>query len=155
MSEDELRQLCKRLLNEAWPAYLTTIDRNGFPQTRAMFNLRNREKFPKLESLFSNHDDEFYVIFSTNTSSTKIEDIKANPNAAVYYCLPDESRGAMMGGTLEIVENLDTKQAIWHDGWERYYPAGYDDPDHTVLRFHGRMAKGWNQSRTFQIEIGD
>ena len=155
MSEDEMKQLCKRLLNEAWPAYLTTIDRNGFPQTRAMFNLRNKVKFPKLESLFSNHEDEFYVIFSTNTSSTKIEDVKANPKASVYYCLPDESRGAMIGGTLEIVENLDTKQAIWLDGWERYYPAGYDDPDHTVLRFHGRMAKGWNQSRTFQIEIGD
>jgi general stress protein 26 len=61
----------------------------------------------------------------------------------------------MLGGTLEIVADDAIKQAIWHDGWERYYPSGYDDPDHTVLRFHGRIARGWNQSRTFRIELGD
>ena len=153
--EEELRQVCIRLLNEAWPVYLTTIDRDGFPQTRAMFNLRNGEKFPKLKSLFSNHKDEFYVIFSTNTSSTKTEDIKTNPKASAYYCLPDEWRGVMIGGTLEIEADVGIKQAIWHDGWEKYYPSGYDDPDHTVLRFHGRITRGWNQSKTFRIKIGD
>ena len=155
MSEENVRQVCVRLIDEAWPAYLTTIDGNGFPQTRAMFNLRNKERFPKLQSLFSEHEDDFYVIFSTNTSSAKIEEIKSNPKASVYYCLPDEWRGAMIGGTLEIVTDVGIKQAIWHDGWEKYYPSGYDDPDHTVLRFHGINARSWNQSRTFRIEIGD
>jgi general stress protein 26 len=154
MSDEELRQVCIRLLNESWPVYLTTIDRNGFPQTRAMFNLRNAEKFPKLKSFFSKQDD-FFVIFTTNTSSTKIENVKTNPKASVYYCRPDDSRGAMLGGTLEIITDDAIKQAIWHDGWERYYPSGYNDPDHTVLRFHGRIARGWNQSRTFRIELGD
>ncbi|MFW9845927.1 MAG: pyridoxamine 5'-phosphate oxidase family protein [Candidatus Thorarchaeota archaeon] len=155
MSDVDMKQICIRLLDEAWPAYLTTVDRNGFPQTRAMFNLRNKEKFPKLESFFSGQGDQFYIIFSTNTSSTKIQDIKSNPKASAYYCLPDESRGVMLGGTIEIVADVGVKQAIWHEGWERYYPSGYDDPDHTILRFHGEMAKGWNQSKTFRIELGD
>jgi general stress protein 26 len=155
MSDDELRQVCIRLLNEAWPVYLTTIDRDGFPQTRAMFNLRNREKFPKLTSFFSEQENDFFVIFSTNTSSTKIENVRENPKASVYYCLPDEWRGAMLNGTLEIVADDVMKQVIWHDGWEKYYPSGYDDPDHTVLRFHGKIARGWDQSRTFRIELGD
>ncbi|MHA2207866.1 MAG: pyridoxamine 5'-phosphate oxidase family protein [Candidatus Thorarchaeota archaeon] len=153
--EEELRKVCIRLLNEAWPVYLTTIDGDGFPQTRAMFNLRNGEKFPKLTAFFSEQEDVFFVIFSTNTSSTKIENVNANPKSSAYYCLPGESRGAMIGGTLEIVTDDVIKQTIWHDGWERYYPSGYNDPDHTVLRFHGRIARGWNQSRTFRIEIGD
>jgi len=155
MSDDEMKQVCIRLLNEAWPVYLTTIDGNGFPQTRAMFNLRHRGKFPKLESFFSGQDDDFFVIFTTNASSAKIDDIRLNPKASVYYCIPDESRGAMFGGTVEIITDKTMKQAIWHDGWEMYYPTGYDDPDHTVLRFHGKHAKGWNQRRTFQIELGD
>jgi general stress protein 26 len=154
MSDSE-RQVCIRLIDEAWPVYLTTIDGKGFPQTRAMFNLRNSEKFPKLKSFFSKQQDDFFVIFSTNTSSTKIEDVRANPKASVYYCNPDEWRGAMLGGTIEIVTDVGMKQAIWHDGWEKYYPGGYDDPDHTVLRFHAKRAKGWNQSRTFRIELGD
>ena len=149
------RQVCIKLIEEAWPVYLTTIDRNGFPQTRAMFNLRSKERFPKLQPFFSSKGDDFYIIFSTNTSSTKIQDIKSNPNASAYFCLPDEWRGVMIGGTLEIVNDMGVKQAIWHDGWERYYPSGYDDPDHTVLRLHGRMAKGWNQSRTFRVDLGD
>ncbi|MFW9965649.1 MAG: pyridoxamine 5'-phosphate oxidase family protein [Candidatus Thorarchaeota archaeon] len=154
MSDYE-RQLCIRLLDKAWPAYLTTIDRGGYPQIRAMFNLRNKEKFPKLTSFFSGQNDDFFVIFSTNTSSTKIEDIRVNPKASVYYCIPDESRGAMFGGTIEILTDVAIKQAIWHDGWEKYYLSGYDDPDHTVLKFHSRIAKGWDQSRTFRIELGD
>ncbi|MHA2005139.1 MAG: pyridoxamine 5'-phosphate oxidase family protein [Candidatus Thorarchaeota archaeon] len=155
MSDDEIRQLCIKLLNEAWPAYLTTVDKDGFPQTRAMFNLRNGEKFPKLKSFFSKQQDDFFVIFSTNTSSTKMVDVRANPKASVYYCTPDEWRGVMLGGTFEIVTDVGMKQAIWHDGWEKYYPGGYDDPDHTVLRFQAREARGWNQSRTFRIELGD
>ncbi|MHA2141326.1 MAG: pyridoxamine 5'-phosphate oxidase family protein [Candidatus Thorarchaeota archaeon] len=152
--DDDLRKVCVKLLNEAWPAYVTTIDSDGYPQTRAMFNLRNAEKFPKLESFFSKKDD-FFVIFTTNTSSTKMENIRTNPKASVYYCRPDESRGAMFGGILKIVTDDDVKQAIWHDGWERYYPSGYDDPDHTVLQFHSKIARGWDQSRTFQIKLGD
>jgi general stress protein 26 len=154
LSDEELKQVCIKCLNEAWPAYLTTVGSDGFPQTRAMFNLRNAEKFPKLKSFFSKQD-EFFVIFSTNTSSTKIENVRTNPKSALYYCLPGESRGTMFGGTLEIITDISVKQAIWHDGWERYYPGGYDDSDHTVLRFHAREARGWNQSRTFRIELGD
>jgi general stress protein 26 len=155
MSDDEIRDVCIKMMNEAWPVILTTIDSDGFPQTRAMFNLRNKEKFPKLTAFFSEQNDDFFTIFSTNTSSTKIENVRSNPKASLYYCLPDESRGVMLGGILEIVTDEALKQAIWHDGWERYYPSGYNDPDHTVLRFQGRIARGWNQSKTFQFELGD
>lgn len=155
MDDDEIRKVCIRLVSEAWPVILTTVDRDGFPQTRAMYNLRNAEKYPRLISFFSEQDDDFFVIFSTNTSSTKVENIATSSKASAYYCLPDESRGVMLGGTLEIVPGNTMKKAIWEDGMERYYPTGYDDPDHTVLRLHAKVARGWNQNRTFLIKLGD
>ena len=154
MSDKELKQLSLQLIEEAWPAYLTTIDKEGFPQTRAMWNLRNKEKFPKLISFFQERGDSF-IIFSTNTSSTKVEDVKSNSKASVYYCKQENWQGVMFGGTVEIVPGVEIKKAIWHEdeGWERYYPAGYDDPDHTILRVKPTVARGWNKSHTFRLDL--
>jgi len=154
MSEKELREMCLQTINAAWPAYLTTVDAEGFPQTRAMFNLRNEVRFPKLVSLFQKQSNEFTIIFSTNTSSTKISDMEENPKVAVYYCLPESWRGVMLGGEIEIVHDLELKKNLWHDGWERYYPSGFDDPDHSVVRLYPTIARGWNQSMTFRIDLG-
>ncbi|MFW9962450.1 MAG: pyridoxamine 5'-phosphate oxidase family protein [Candidatus Sifarchaeia archaeon] len=148
-------QLCLHLLETAWPVYLTTIDSKGFPQTRAMFNLRNKERYPKLIPIFENHRSDYMILFSTNTSSTKMADIRKNKAASVYYCNPGNWHGVMFGGEIEIVQDSKLKKDIWHDGWERYYPGGYDDPDHTLLRIIPTVARGWTGSSTFRIELGD
>ncbi len=154
MDGAEIQNLCLDLLNNSWPAYLTTIDEDGYPQTRAMFNLRNKERFPHLKSFFEKEGD-FTIIFSTNTSSTKIEDISRKSAASVYYCDPDTWRGVMFGGDIEIVKDDSIKKDLWHDDWVRYYPKGYNDPDHTVLRMRPVTAKGWTGSMTFRLELGD
>lgn len=155
VDEKEIREMCLDLVETGWPAYLTTVDEKGFPQTRAMFNLQNKERFPKLIPLFEKHHESYTIIFSTNTSSTKIEEIKSRPAASVYFCKPEVWQGVMFGGELEIVEDSELKKEMWHDGWERYYPQGYDDPDHTVLRLVPTIAKGWTGSSTFRLELGD
>ncbi len=142
------------LVENTKAAFLTTIDEKGYPQTRGMFNLRNKETWPKLISIFDVHKEDFMTLFTTNTSSTKISDIKRNPKVSVYYSIPEESRGLMLGGSIEIVEDVKIKKILWHDGWERYYPGGYDDPDHTVLRLYPTIGRGWNQSHTYSFDFG-
>jgi general stress protein 26 len=154
MEDKESKDLCKMLLKTAWPAYLTTIDVNGYPQTRAMFNLRNKKWFPKLIPFFEKMDD-FTIIFSTNTSSTKINDIKTNTAVSAYYCDPESWKGVMFGGNIEIIDDLAIKKDLWHDDWNKYYSKGYDDPDHTVLRINPTIAKGWAGSMTFKLVVGD
>jgi len=150
----EDKEMALYLVEHAKAAFITTIDEKGYPQTRAMFNLRNKETWPQLIPLFDNHKDDFMVIFTTNTSSTKIGDIKKNTKVSAYYSIPEEARGLMLGGSIEIVEALELKKALWHDGWEKYYPKGYDDPDHTILRLFPTIGRGWNQSHTYSFEIG-
>ena len=154
MSEDDFRLQCKTLLETGWPAYLTTIDDDGYPQTRAMFNLRNKKRYPKLIPFFEKQGD-FTIVFSTNTSSTKVDDIKNNSAVSVYFCEPESTKGTMFGGNIEIIDDVGIKKELWHDGWERYYPMGYNDPDHTVIRLQPKKAKGWTGSRTFEISVSD
>lgn len=155
MENEEMKELCLHLLETGWPAYLTTVDEQGFPQTRAMFNLRNNKRFPKLIPLFNKHRDDFMIIFTTNTSSTKLDDIRSRPKTSVYYCNPDDWKGVMFGGEIEIVDDLKLKKELWHEGWENYYPKGFDDPDHTILRLVPTVARGWAGSMTFRLELGD
>ncbi|MFQ6083395.1 MAG: pyridoxamine 5'-phosphate oxidase family protein [Candidatus Aminicenantia bacterium] len=153
MNDKEARRLSLELMEIAEAAYLTTIDRDGFPQTRAMFNLRRKEQFPGLSELFDKHQDDFLIYFTTNTSSLKMDQIKKNPAVSVYYCKPNEWRGLMLGGMIEIVTDPDLKKAIWQEGWEMYYPGGVDDPDYTILRVFPMFAKYYHQLNLVRFDL--
>lgn len=153
MNDEEIKQMCLQLMETSKAAYLTTIDSEGYPNTRAMLNLRNKEIWPKLVPLFSEHQKDYMTIFTTNTSSSKIPQLRANTKASVYYCEPDSWKGFMINGDIEIVADSELKRNLWHDGWENYYPKGYDDPDHTVLRIFPRLGKGWTGSKSFAFSI--
>jgi len=133
------------LLSRAEAAYVTTLDAHGRPRTRAMFNLCNTAQFPGLTGFLDG--ERFTTFFTTNTSSSKVTDLRANPVVSVYYCLPLEFHGLMLGGEMEIVTDSATRRAIWQPGWTTYYPGGPDDPDHTILRLAPSEARHY-----FQLE---
>jgi general stress protein 26 len=153
MSEDEAKYLGLQLMEVAEAAYLTTIDANGYPQTRAMFNLRNRDQFSYLWKLFHAHGEEFLVLFIANTSSAKIGQIRNNPAVSVYYCKPNEWRGLMLGGLIEVVTDPKLKETLWQDRWKLYYPKGVNDPDYTVLSLHPQKARYYHRLRKCDIII--
>ena len=153
MNQQEAKRLSLELLETAEAAIVTTIDPEGFPQTRAMFNLRRREQFPGLAGLFKKHQDDFLVYFTTNTSSPKTAQIKVNPRVSVYYHKPSEFRGLMLSGEMEIVTDRKEKESVWQPGWEMYYPGGVHDPDHTVLRLVPLAAKYYHQLRFFRFDL--
>ena len=153
MSDEPIRAVARATLETADVAYLTTMDAEGYPHTRAMFNLRNPSWFPKQIPLFAAHRDDFLLYFTTNTSSVKTRHLHSNRRASAYYCRVQEYDGLLLTGDLEIVDESDLRHAVWNEGWERYYPGGPDDPDHTVLRLRPRYAEGWHQSRRFEFQI--
>lgn len=153
MSISDFKNTSLELLESADAAYVTTIDVDGYPQTRCMFNLRNKTQFPKLVGMFKDHKEDFMILFSTNTSSEKISQIAVNSAACIYYCLPSDFHGLLLAGNIEILNDQGIREAIWQDGWERYYPQGPNDPDHTVLRLYPKKAKGWCKGGPFQFKI--
>jgi len=152
---NDAKRLSLELMETAETAIVTTIDSEGFPQTRAMFNLRRKEQFPGLAGFFKKHGNDYTVYFTTNTSSPKLAHIRQNPKIAVYYCKADEFRGLMLGGEMEIVTDRSIKEAIWQKDWETYYPGGPHDPDHTVLLLRPMVAKYYHQLNSFHFEFKD
>jgi pyridoxamine 5'-phosphate oxidase len=101
-------------------AFLSYVDEEGYPATRAMLILE--------------HDRIGTQYFSTNSSSGKVTALKNNPKAAVYYCDPSNFQGALFVGDIEVCTDIATKKLLWRDGFERYYPNGITDSDYCVLK---------------------
>jgi general stress protein 26 len=155
MEKEEIIQTGLELIESSKVAYLTTVDRDGLPQTRAVFNLKCKDMFPLLMSLFREQDNNFVLYFTTNTSSEKIAQIKGNKRVCVYFCQPEEIHGVMLSGEIEIVNDSQFKNALWQDGWERFYPAGPGDPDYSILQFKPAKIKGWYKSQPFATNLSE
>ncbi|HDZ18125.1 hypothetical protein LCGC14_1110510 [marine sediment metagenome] len=154
MDEKEVKKEGRMLMETSKAVYLTTIDSGGFPITRAMFNLRNREQFPEFIEFFSKEENEFAIYIGTNTSSSKYRHIKENPKIAVYFCDPDEFKGIMFGGEVDIVENLEIKRKIWLEWWTKYYSKGVEDPDYNLLRLAPKNARFYHKLHKINFELG-
>ncbi len=149
MEEKELKQECLKLMETADAAYFATIDSEGFPQIRVMANLRNKEQSPGLAEVFTKHSEDFLVYLTTCETTSKIEQIKANPKASVYYCKVNESLGLMLAGQIEIITDEKLKEQLWQDWWQDYYP----DKNYTLLRLLPDFAKGWNKEGAFEFKL--
>ena len=152
MNKKEIIQFTIQLMNTTEVAYFSTVI-NGVPYTRALENLRNEKKFPKASKMFTGHRNDLLVYFSTNTSSAKVKQIKKNPAVSAYYCKPNEYRGVMVGGIIKMITDQSIKEGLWEEGWERYYPEGVEDEDYTVLYLLPNHLRGWNQNKTFALDL--
>ena len=141
------------LIKKADTAYLTTIDGNGFPSTRAMLNLKNGKQYPKLVDFMEKFDNDLTLFFTTNSSSTKVSQIINNPKVSVYYCDSKSWHGFMCQGTIEIVKSKEIKDAIWLDEWKMYYPDGKDSEDYAILQLKPSYIKSYFQFRQDDLKL--
>ena len=153
MNPTEMIKFCTELMNEAKVVVVTTIDKEGFPESRAMYNLKNSAKFPTLKTVLTMKDNPFYSILGTNTSSKKVQEIQHNPKATLYYCVPEKTHGLTLTGILYIREEMELKKKLWVDGWEIFYPQGYMDPDYMILQLIPQYARGWYGSGKYEFKI--
>jgi general stress protein 26 len=109
----------------------------GFPNIKAMLKMENQG----LKKIW----------FSTNTSSKRVEQIKKNPKACVYFVDSNEFKGLMLVGNIKILQS--SRQRLWQEGFERYYPLGVDDPDYSVLCFTGMWGNFYHGLSNIDFEI--
>lgn len=72
---------------------------------------------------------------------------------SVYYCQPNAFQGIMLGGQIEVIEDMDIKRALWQDGWEMYYPKGVTDLDNSVLRLRPQFLRGWTSLTNLELQL--
>jgi general stress protein 26 len=153
MDQEQVLRDTRKLIENVFVAYLSTVDAEGYPQTRAVFNLRCQSRFPGMSPLLVGHESDFLLYFTTNTSSQKVAELAARPRACAYFCQPEDAYGALLTGQCELVEDRAIKDACWHPGWERYYPGGPTDPDYAILRMRPERVKGWYHNGTFAYAL--
>lgn len=111
-----------KLIDNQKVSFISSVDEEGYPNTKAMLKPRKRVGIHT-------------IYFSTNTSSRRVTQYRQNPKACVYFCDRRFFRGAMLRGTMEVLEDQNVKDMLWEKGDEKYYPLGVSDPDYCVLRF--------------------
>jgi general stress protein 26 len=151
MSLTAKQKECLGVIENASIVELTTIDSNGFPSTRAMLNLRNKQLYPHLTELYDAENNPLTVYMTTNTSSCKIKEIAENGKACLYYYHPGSFIGILLQGTIEHVTDKAFKQKVWVNGWEMYYPNG--EADYSVLRFVPNRLKTYSNYQVNTEEI--
>lgn len=120
--------------------YISSIDSDGFPNTKAMLQPRKREGVT-------------IIYFSTNTSSLKVASFRNNPKACVYFCDKRFYRGVMLKGTIEVLEDPPSKEMLWQTGDAMYYPKGVTDPDYCVLKFTSISGRYYSNFKSESFEI--
>ncbi len=127
MKNEKAMEEAQSLVDRTSICMLGSIDNVGYPNIRAMIKMKN-------EGLHT-------IWFSTNTSSRKISQLRSNQKTCVYFVDLEKWIGLMLIGTIEILQDTESRKHLWQDGFEKYYPAGVNDPDYSVLRFTARSGK--------------
>ena len=117
-----VKELVAQMADTLPIAFISSVDREGFPWTKAMLAPRKREGIKV-----------FY--FTTNTFSIRVAQYKDNPKASIYFCDAEGFKGMMLRGTMEVLTDAASKEMIWREGDTEYYPGGVTDPNYCVLKF--------------------
>ncbi|MEJ2552252.1 MAG: pyridoxamine 5'-phosphate oxidase family protein [Anaerolineales bacterium] len=127
------------LANAAQIAMLGTNGDDGYPNIKAMIKMEN-------EGLKT-------IWFSTNTSSRRISQLERDSRASVYFVDFEQWMGLMLVGEVAILQDTASKERLWREGYERYYPLGVTDPDYSVLRFSSRWGNYYHALSNVTFEI--
>lgn len=122
------QQTIGNLIDKQNVSFIASISEEGFPNMKAMLPPRKRVGIK-----------EFW--FTTNTSSMRVAQYRNNPNASIYFYDKRFFRGVMLIGTMEILEDDDSKQMIWQEDDTMYYAGGVKDPDYCVLKFTAQKGR--------------
>jgi general stress protein 26 len=113
------------IINGSGEVFLSTINLEGFPETRAMSNILNK----------NNADNKLNLYFAAHTNSPKFEQIKKNNDASLYYLIPGNMKNMTLFGKLEVVQDKSLKSKLWKEELAQYYRSGKEDELYGVLKF--------------------
>lgn len=128
------------LIEKQGVSLISSVDGDGFPNTKAMLPPRKREG---IKSFW----------FTTNTSSMRVAQYRSNPKACIYFFDKRFFRGVMLKGTMEVLEDAESKEIIWQEGDTMYYSKGVTDPDYCVLKFTAINGRYYSNFKSENFEI--
>ncbi|MFA5180923.1 MAG: pyridoxamine 5'-phosphate oxidase family protein [Syntrophales bacterium] len=128
------------LIDKANVSIISSVDEDGFPNSKAMLPPRKREGIK-------------HFFFTTNTSSLRVGQYLKNRKACIYFFDKRFFKGVMLRGAMEVLHDSAAKEMIWIQGDEMYYPQGVTDPDYCVLRFTTQNGRYYSNFKSEDFEV--
>ena len=135
-------EMIERFIDKQNVAFISSIDEEGFPNTKAMLKPRKRSGLK-----------EFY--FSTNTSSMRVKQFINESKACIYFYHKGlvKYEGVMLTGKMEVLTDQGSKNMIWKKGDTMFYKKGVTDPDYCVLKFTAIKGRYYCDLKTESFDI--
>lgn len=137
----DVQKTIGNLIDRQSTAFIGSVSAEGFPNVKAMLAPRKRIG---LKTMY----------FTSNTSSMRAAQYRNDPKACVYFCDRRFFRGVMLTGTMEVLEDSESREMIWQEGDTMYYPLGVTDPDYCVLRFTAESGRYYSNFKSEDFSIG-
>jgi general stress protein 26 len=128
------------LIDKQSVSFISSIDENGYPNTKAMLSPVKREGIKT-----------FY--WHTNSPSMRVKQYRNNPKACVYFCDKRFFRGVMLKGKMEVLDDKKIKKAIWKDEFEMYYKGGMNGGDFIIIKFTAESGRYYSNFKSEDFEI--
>ncbi len=120
----------------------------------AMLGTNGDEGHPNIKAMIKMENEGLNRIWlSTNTFSKRVGQLARNSKACIYFVDFEQWMGLMLVGDVEVLQDGESRQRLWREGFEKYYPAGVTDPDYCVLRFTARWGNYYHALSNVTFEL--
>ena len=117
--EQEILKTADSIIKSAYYATLITLDKDNQPRARIV------EPFlPKKHQI---------IWIGTNPKSRKVNQLKKNSKTTLHYFDKNKLAYVSLMGNAFLVNDDKSKQEIWKEGWERFYPNR--KTDYLLIKF--------------------
>lgn len=122
MPAAEAREKAEKLLEKSKTVWVATNgSHGGHPNVRAMT--------PSLV------EGSARMWFCTSLDSGKIIELIKDNKATIYGYSPRNLAEFRLWGTVEILDDHESRRHAWREDFKEHFPEGADDPNMRVLRF--------------------
>ena len=113
--------ILKMLDKETFVSF-ATFGADGYPDVRVL--------------LVAAKDGVDTIWFATETTTSKIAQLRKNPKAAIYGHDMETMTEFRLFGTVELLTDSVARQKIWRDDFIQHFPDGIDSPTMIILKFN-------------------
>ena len=125
--EDIIRKKAIDIVSNSETTVLSSINEGGYPRAVTMSNIKTEG----IETIW----------FATGKNSAKVKHYEKNNKAGV--CYKDGGNGITLVGSVQIVDDMNIKKALWLDWFIDHFPGGMTDPNYCVLKFDTKQGVLW------------
>lgn len=152
MEKREILERSLALVEESPFVFVSSLNREGYPETRTMFNLQSQHHYPHVRLANLPHPSPLTLYFATNTSSRKVDQLLRDPKMSAYFTDSSTWRGLLLVGRGELISDPSIRKALWSDSWKVYYREGVNDPDYAVFRMESQTLELYGEMRVERLE---